>query len=322
MNYKFFFRGVGQVMFQDNAFTGFIIMLGLFWGGYESRQPLIGWAALVGLITATLTGMLIDRNRTDANHGLYGFNGVLVGCAFGTFFHCCCAWQMWAALVLCSAATVWIRNGLNKVLKLWGINSLTMPFVLVTWIILLASREFGALCDVSLTDPALLPHTSIPFAANSVNLFIAWLKGISQVFLIDAVGTGIFIIVALACCSLAATIWAMLGSAISIAVAIALGANGDDIVSGMYGYSAVLTAIALGCTFYKPGVLSALWCLLGIVMTVIVQASMYALMLPYGIATLTAPFCITTWLFLMPRYVLNSPHRPDHTRWHKPRTTI
>jgi urea transporter len=41
------------------------------------------------------------------------------------------------------------------------------------------------------------------------------------------------------------------------------------------------------------------------VVTVFVQAAMNAWMLPYSIATLTAPFCITTWLFLLPNIKLN-----------------
>jgi urea transporter len=316
MNYKLFLRGAGQVMFQDNALTGLLIVLGIFWGGYECGHPIIGWTAVVGLFTATIVGILLDRKADDTKHGLYGFNGILVGCAFGTFINCT-TWQMWMALILCSAATVWLRNGMNKVFKKWGINSLTMPFVLIMWIMLLATREFGALSHTSLTEPTLYPHTSLPFNVNSVTLFIAWLKGISQVFLLNSVGAGIFFIIALACCSLAASCWAMLASALSLWAAIAFGADGGAIYAGMYGYSPVLTAIALGCTFYKPGIKSALWCFVGILATVLVQAGMYALMLPYGIATLTAPFCITTWVFLLPRYAFNTKEQPDHTRWHK-----
>jgi urea transporter len=315
MNYKLYLRGAAQVMFQGNAMTGLLVMLGIFWGACECRQPIIGWAALAGLVVSTTVGVITDRKAADANAGLYGFNGVLVGCALATFLGG--TWQMWAALVLCSAATVWLRNGMNKVLKQWGINSLTMPFVLLTWVMLLASREFSTMCHTTLSHPSLLPHTALPFPISVPDLLVAWLKGISQVFLANSAGAGIFFIVALACSSIAAAMWAMLGSAIALFTAIALGADAVDIATGMYGYSPVLTAIALGCTFYKPGIRSALWCIIGIITTVYVQAAMYALMLPYGIATLTAPFCITTWMFLLPRYALNDKKRPDHTNWHK-----
>ena len=51
--------------------------------------------------------------------------------------------------------------------------------------------------------------------------------------------------------------------------------------------------------------------------TVFVQAGMDALMLPYGIATLTGPFCITTWLFLLPLYKMDKDAQPDHSGWVK-----
>lgn len=112
--------------------------------------------------------------------------------------------------------------------------------------------------------------------------------------------------------------------------AIGFQASGTDVTSGLYGFSAVLTGIALGCTFYKPNLRSAIWTVLGIIVTVFVQGAMNALLGPFGIATLTAPFCITTWLFLLPRLNIDNPTphdesskhlRPDHSQWHKRKDT-
>ena len=112
-----------------------------------------------------------------------------------------------------------------------------------------------------------------------------------------------------------AALWAAIGSALGAVVAAVLGASGANIAHGLYGFSAVLTAIALATVFYKPSLRSAIWALIGIVATVVVQAAMNVMMMPVGIATLTAPFCITTWLFLMPMYKFDS-DEPDHSSWH------
>jgi urea transporter len=293
---KLYFRGAAQVMFQRNALSGVIMLLGIFWGAVESNTPMLGWAALVGLLSSTIAGMIVCGNRNDAAQGLYGFNGVLVGCAFAAFFDCR-SWQIWVSLVLCAAATSWLRDALNRWLKPMGVNSLTMPFVLMTWVFMFAARQFGIFAHNGLDHPMLTAHTSLPFVPTQINLYIGWIKGISQVFLVDAVGTGIFFIVALAVNSGWAALWAAVGSAVGMGVAILFGADGTAIAQGMYGYSTVLTAIALGCTFYRPSWRAALWCLPGIVLTAFVQAAMYSLMLPYGLATLTAPFCLTTWMF-------------------------
>lgn len=77
----------------------------------------------------------------------------------------------------------------------------------------------------------------------------------------------------------------------------------------------MLTAIALATVFYRPNVRSAVWAVLGILVTVFIQAGMYVLMAPVGIATLTAPFCIATWLFLLPLVRFDETEQPDHSNW-------
>jgi urea transporter len=91
---------------------------------------------------------------------------------------------------------------------------------------------------------------------------------------------------------------------------------GYEVTRGLYGFSAVLTGIALATTFHRPGVVSGCWALLGILFTVFVQAAMDALLLPFGLPSLTAPFCIATWLFLLPMFPLDNA-TPDHSQWHR-----
>ena len=146
---------------------------------------------------------------------------------------------------------------------------------------------------------------------------IYWLKGIAQVFLINSWVTGAIFLVGLAVCSRAAAVYAALGSAISLGLAVAFGADASDIANGLFGFSPVLTAIAIGCTFYSVNWRSALWAVAATVATVFIQAGMDALMLPYGIPTLTGPFCVTTWLFLLPRYQMDRRPEPDHSDWVK-----
>ncbi|MDE5687673.1 MAG: urea transporter [Paramuribaculum sp.] len=131
--------------------------------------------------------------------------------------------------------------------------------------------------------------------------------------------TGVFFLAALAVSSLWAALWAAVGSAIALCLAILFHADPASVSAGLFGFSPVLTAIALGCTFYKPNLRSALWCVVGTTVTVFVQAGMDALMLPYGIPTLTGPFCVATWLFLLPRLKMDDVDLPDHSDWHHTR---
>lgn len=309
------FRGVGQVMFQKSAWTGLLFMAGIFWGSYQNGMPQVAWGALAGVIVATAAGLAMGRNSSfaDGRDGLWGFNGALVGCAFPTFLGN--NWMMWLSLVLCAMITTWVRKGFNNVMAAWKVNSLTFPFVFMTWMFLFAARYFQSLDPFGLATPEItVPDPGI-LAAGFGDLVVYWLKGISQVFLIDSWVTGIFFLAALFVCSRWAAMWAAVSSAIALGIAILFHGDPHTIASGLFGFSPVLTGIALGCTFYKTTWRSALWTIAGVLTTVFVQAAMDTLMLPYGVPTLTAPFCITTWLFLLPRYVLDGQMTPDHTEW-------
>ena len=144
-----------------------------------------------------------------------------------------------------------------------------------------------------------------------------WLRGISQVFLIDSWVAGLFMVLGLLVSNRWAALWAVVGSAVALSVALLYRAPGMDVEGGLYGFSSVLTGIALGATFYHVNLRSALWALLGVIVTVFFQAAIDVLLTPLGVAALTSPFCIVTWLFLLPLFKFNQSKEEDedHSSW-------
>ena len=307
-------RGAGQVMFQNNAWTGLFFLIGIFWGSYQEGLGLVAWGALLGLIVATVTGFLLGLPDDDGAHGLWGFNGILVGCAFPTFLGNT-LW-MWLALVLCAALSTWVRTGLNFVTASWKINSFTFPFVLCTWFFLLAARALHGMPPAHLAEPALPTTLAGAASGGFLDWIVWWLKGIAQVFLINSWITGILFLIGLAISNRWAAVWAAVGSAVALWIAHLFGAAGAAVANGIYGFSAVLTAIALATVFYRPNLRSAIWALLGIAVTVFIQAALNVWLAPVGLATLTAPFCVATWIFLLPRINFDNLKEVDHTDWH------
>lgn len=308
-----YLRGAGQVMFQNSSWTGLFFLAGIFWGSYASGLPQVAWGAVVGTFASTVAGYFLAQKPEDGAQGLWGFNGILVGCAFPTFLSD--TPLMWAALIFCAMLTTWIRRAFNNVMAPWKVNSLTFPFVFLTWLFLLASRYMSSIAPDALSHPELTETFHGTLDMGFISLIIYWLKGISQVFLVDNWVTGLLFLIGLAIHSRYAAAWAAAGSAIALVIAIIYGAPAEDISSGLFGFSPVLTAIAIGCTFYKPGIRSAVWSVFAIVATVFIQAGMDALMMPYGLPTLTGPFCVTTWLFLLPLYNLSDSSKVDHSDW-------
>ena len=301
-------RGIGQVMFQDNMWTGLLFLAGIIWGAYGEGQGVVAWGVVVGTVVSTLTGYILQLPDNNGANGLWGFNGCLVGAAFPTFM-ADTVW-MWIALILCSAFSVWVRSGMDNVLGRWNMSSFTFPFVLSTYFFLLASRLFTSM------PPEFMGSPEFPLAsADGVNvldrgfgeLVIYWLKGISQVFLINSWVTGIFFLAALAVSSIRAAVWAAISSAVALLIVCWWHGPSQDIANGLYGFSAVLTGIALGATYCNNSWKSWIWTLLGVVMTVFIQAAMNAFFAPMGLPTLTGPFCVATWMFLFPAYSFFAP---------------
>lgn len=311
-------RGAGQVMFQDSALCGLFFLLGIGWGAWEEGRPEVALGAVLGLITGTLAASLLDAPREDIRRGLHGYNGILVGCALPTFFgpSALC----WVLVVAGAFFSTVVMLGISRVLSTWRVSAMTWPFVFTTWLILLAAYEFARFDIAALPHPAFAvqPAEVMTVLPGAEAMASATLKGISQVFLIGNAATGVLFLVGLALSSLPAAVFAWLGSALAIATAAFLGADGPSVAEGLYQFSAVLTAIGLGSTFYSPNLRVVLYALVGTVFTVVAQGALNASLTPLGIPSLTFPFVLAAWLFLLPNIHFlpeshRTPSRPEKT---------
>ena len=293
-------RGAAQVMFQDSAWCGLFFLLGIGWGAWEEGIPEVALGAVLGLFVGTLAAHILGAPSEDIRKGLHGYNGILVGCALPTFFgaNTVC----WVLVVAGSFFSTVIMLAVSRFLRTWKVSAMTGPFVFTTWFILLASYNFARFKMTGLPHPSfpIQPAEAAAVLPGIEVLARAVLKGVSQVFLIGNEVTGLLFLVGLACSSLPASIFAWCGSAVAIATAAFLGADERAVAEGLYQFSAVLTAIGLGSAFYSPNWRVILYALLGTVFTVIAQGALNVALSPLGIPTLTFPFVIAAWLFLLP----------------------
>ncbi len=314
-------KGPAQVMFQPKTATGVLFLVGIFLGSITNHTPEVAFGGLAALVISTLTGYLLGLPLHEGEAGLWGFNGLLVGCALMTFLGN--TPLGWLALLLCAAMTTWVRRGLDRVGASHKVSSFTFPFVLCTWIFLAAARVFSGLDEVGLSHP-MLPaiHHFDTVASAPATLWegIEWvLEGISQIMLLDSWQTGALFLLGLLVSSPWAALWAFVGSAIGTYGALLFGGSEVAVSSGLYGFSPALSAIALGAVFYHPSWRSALWAALGATATLFVQAATNVFLEPLGLPALTAPFCLTTWLFLLPllKFDKRKAEEEDHSTWYR-----
>ena len=119
-------RGIGQVMFQENIFTGIILLIGiLVCSRISALYALLGTG--IGVIVSCVCSLPLSMITA----GLFGFNGVLCGIALSG--------KKWHHVILAIASivvSVFIMFGMSRL----GIITLTAPFVISTWLILLLSN--------------------------------------------------------------------------------------------------------------------------------------------------------------------------------------
>lgn len=308
-------RGASQVFFMENAATGVLFFVAMAYASSLTGHWATTIGAALGVLVATLTARLLDCDPPSVSSGLYGFNGILVGAALPTFI--ASSPQLWAAIVIGAAASTVVTAAFSATLTdKWGIPGSTGPFVLIGWLMVAAAYSFGRL-HVTGDAPRLAADlvrgaAGIPGPADLVAIFF---RNIAQVYLLGSAVSGAIILVGILIASVPAGIAAAAGSLVSLVVALAMGADPSAVSQGLYGFSPVLTAMAVGVIFLTPSPRVAVYAGLATVTTVFVQGALDALVAPAGIPSFTAPYVLTMYLFIAPkRLMAPHPHAPvaDH----------
>ncbi len=304
-------RGTSQVFFMENALTGIIFFVAMAYASYASGVWATTIGAAIGVLVATLTAKILDCDEPSVDSGLYGFNGVLVGAALPTFI--AVSPQLWVAVVVGAAVSTVVTAAFSATLtSKWGIPGSTGPFVLTGWLMVAAAYSLGGL-KVTGDTPKLASDyvqglTSIPEPQELVEIFF---RNIGQVYLLAPAISGAIILVGIFIASVPAGIAAVAGSLIAMVVAIGMGAAPSPVSQGLYGFSPVLTAMAVGVIFLKPSARVVSYAALATIMTVFVQGALDVLVAPGGIPSFTAPYVLTMYLFIAPKKLMAPhPHKP------------
>ncbi len=262
-------RGIAQVMLQNNALTGLLFLFGIFYNSWS-----LGIAAILGNLTSTLTACFFKYQKNDLENGIFGFNGTLVGIAVCFYFGFTGITIL--SLVVGAMFSSVLMNFLKK-----HIPAYTSPFILITWLFLLIL-------------PILHWASFVKYpvdSQNTVDFLSLSSMGIGQVMFQDNIVTGLLFLLGIAIHSRTAALYTLYGSLLGGLTAwLLLPTTTESLNLGLYGYNAVLCAIALGDKNKKAFLLATG----AIVLSSVLNYSLDKV----GMITLTAPFVLATWLFL------------------------
>lgn len=292
--------GIGQVVFQNNPFSGAIILGALFF-----NSPVYGAISIFGVLVSTATAVALRADKGLIRDGLFGFNGALVALALIAFTSedfrhgAVPSVYLTVYIAFASAMTTVVFASLAALLEPYKVAPLTMPFVLVGWLFLFAVLELHSID----AGPLAKPVSPSQYDATIQYSLSTWYRGIGnaigQIFFQDNWISGYLIVAAIAVNSRISALMALAGANVAAFVAAIYGAPEGAISDGLFGYNAALTAIALGGFFLVLTLPAALYTLFGVVLSTWLWASVAIFLEPIGMPVLTSAFVIVTWLMLI-----------------------
>ncbi|MDH7798870.1 MULTISPECIES: urea transporter [unclassified Beijerinckia] len=135
-------NAIGQIFFQDNWISGYLIVVGI---AVNSR--ISAAMALIGAASAALVAVIFGGPEGAIRDGLFGYNAALTAIALGGFF-LVLTWRSFLYTLFGIVVTTWLWASIAIFLKPIGMPVLTSTFVLVTWLMLLGQYGFKSLIPV------------------------------------------------------------------------------------------------------------------------------------------------------------------------------
>lgn len=293
---KIVFKGVSQVILVENTGAGIIIFLAIAIASFPLALIMLG-----SVIIGTALAFLGKADKTIIEQGLFGFNAALTGIALTIFldgdYHWIIAFIGAAVVTLPTAAFMHLFKHIH-------IPYLTFPFISLTWVTLLVAYKLPTFTMAPSLTATSISQQPIE-TGGSIDLFSGFLLGISEVYFVSHILTGLLILIAMFWTGWKYGFYTLIASLVGLFTAYSLGGESDLVSAGFFGYNAVLTMLAVGIIFKTPENKYAFFtALIGSMITVIVTSSISVIFMPFGLPVLTIAFVLTTWIILAARKVL------------------
>lgn len=263
------FKGLGQIMLQENYVTGFLFLLGISYGSFN-----MGLAALLAAACGTLTARSLKYNNSEIDKGLYGFSAALTGVALVLFLKPIL--MTWIFIIIGSISATVIQHFFIK----RNLPLFTLPFVLVTWLLLFLSHHFL---------PQVL-HQLPESLVTDDNLYFFAIKGFGQVIFQDKLLCGTIFLIAVFINSPVAAFYGLTGAFLGGILAFCFSVPIQDIGVGLFSFNTVLCAIVFANKQIKEG----LWALIAVLLSFIISLFMFH----NNFIQLTFPFVAASYIVI------------------------
>lgn len=275
-------KGIGQIMLQENRWTGLLFIIGLFIGSWQYAA-----AAILAAAAGTAAAKLLKYNQQEIDAGLYGFSPALVGVVLVFLFDDILI--IWFLVIAGGILAAMIQHFfISK-----KIPAYTFPFILVAWAFIFLIRQYTEIPPSELLQ--------IKFEPTQLDVFLAPTNGFGEVIFQASVLSGVIFFIAVFINSPVAALYGLAASLLGAVLSVVNGQPLEQINLGLFGFNAVLTAIVFAGTKKIDG----LWVLSGAIITIVI----HNLLIDHHIldvvgGVLTFPFVAGTWITLLIQKIL------------------
>ena len=276
------FRGIGQIMLQENRWTGLFFLIGIFIGNWQ-----YGIATLLAATTATLTARILKYDYSEIQAGLYGFSAALVGVVLIFFFDATIITYM-LVIVGSIAACIIQHFFITKKIPVY-----TFPFIIISWGIIFLVRYFNW-SEPSIIETELINITPYEYLFVGTN-------GFGQVIFQAGIFSGIILFIGVLINDHIAALYALVASIVGAYIAKWVGMPISDIYVGLFGFNALLSAIV----FSGVQKADSVWVGVAVLFTVSIHIILVNSKLLHAVGgVLTFPFVLGTWLTILTQKIV------------------
>lgn len=263
-----------------------------------------GISGVVAIAIGQITALFFNFSHELIRNGTYTYNALMVGMSIGIFydFNGSFLILLIVASILTFFITIWFSISLgNK-----GLPFLSIPFLLVVWIVILGADNFTALelnqketLSLALYFPEAFSSTTeaignLPFS----NALYLYFRSLGAIFFQYNDLAGIIIAIGILFYSRIAFVLSIFGFSIGYLFYYYLEGDFSQLIYSYIGFNFILTAIALGGFFVVPSKKSFLILLLTIPIIALLISALHTLFSQFGLPLYSLPFNIVVLLFL------------------------
>jgi len=291
--FKSLLRSYGVLAFAAHPIPATLILGATFF------HPVVGLMGVAGCAIATLTARWLHASKEVLAAGVYGVSGILIGLALGMYapWH----WQTGVFLLIGAAMAGILSVVFGRILSKYDLPLLSIPFMVVIWLILLV---LGMQHQNGIDLPAwpwLRKLDLQLFDFLPLEIFQA-IKMFGNILFQENLFSGVLVFTALLLYSRISALYALYGGLVGMATYAFLHGS----VEGYHGLNSVLTALAFGGFFVVHNRHTFLLTTLAVILVGLVDQATAEMMQRWAspghpaLPTLVFAFNMVTILLLIP----------------------